>query len=213
MKYVVGRPFDVADVDKGTARTVQPGDELTGGEVRGIPFLEAWTNNGYLYKVVDAKDYDFLPPHIFTQVMLRHEAEAKIVGDSGIQTEYSVVAQHLVNGDETAKVAQLQRDRDEAFADHRRDRLNPFKEDKDDKAPSEEEQAPADPDQAQATSEGTPADAKVEEPQGGTSDYNPADHTVEEVKAYLAEHPEETEAVVLKEIDGKGRRMIVALAD
>lgn len=40
---------------------------------------------------------------------------------------------------------------------------------------------------------------------GGDAGYNPADHTVAEVVAYLDDHPEEASAVLAAEADGKAR--------
>jgi hypothetical protein len=39
--------------------------------------------------------------------------------------------------------------------------------------------------------------------------YDPADYTVEEVLAYVAEHPDEAADVVVLEADGKNRKGIV----
>jgi hypothetical protein len=41
------------------------------------------------------------------------------------------------------------------------------------------------------------------------SDYDPADHTVEEVKAYVEEHPDELEAVHEAEVEGKNRVTLI----
>ena len=41
------------------------------------------------------------------------------------------------------------------------------------------------------------------------TDYDPSEHTVEEVRTYLAEHPEETDAVLAAEADGKNRTTLV----
>ena len=37
-------------------------------------------------------------------------------------------------------------------------------------------------------------------------EFDPADHTVNEVQAYLAEHPEERERVLASEAEGRGRK-------
>lgn len=42
-----------------------------------------------------------------------------------------------------------------------------------------------------------------------TETYNPADHTVDEVNAYLAEHPDEVGAVLTAEENGEGRKGIL----
>lgn len=39
--------------------------------------------------------------------------------------------------------------------------------------------------------------------------YNPNDYTVDEVNAYLADHPDEREAVLAAETDGKARKGIL----
>lgn len=41
--------------------------------------------------------------------------------------------------------------------------------------------------------------------EGGEGDYDPADYTVPEVLEYLESHPDEREAVLAKERDGKDR--------
>ncbi len=46
-----------------------------------------------------------------------------------------------------------------------------------------------------------------------TLDFDPADHTVDEVKEYLAEHPEQTDAVLELEEEGKARTGVLSLAE
>jgi hypothetical protein len=45
----------------------------------------------------------------------------------------------------------------------------------------------------------------AEETQAESEAYDPSDHTVAEVQAYLAEHPDETDAVLDLERAGKAR--------
>lgn len=52
-----------------------------------------------------------------------------------------------------------------------------------------------------------------EEPEGEVAptglEFDPADYTVDEVRAYLAEHPEDRELVLAAERDGRGRKGIL----
>ena len=72
MEYIAGRPFAV---DGGY---VEPGDKLTRKQLESIPYLESFVSSGYIYPVYVKKDYDRLPPHLFTAVMQRREADAKM---------------------------------------------------------------------------------------------------------------------------------------
>jgi hypothetical protein len=44
-------------------------------------------------------------------------------------------------------------------------------------------------------------------------DYDPADHTVDEVKEYLEDHPEQKDAILELEEEGKGRVGLLSLAE
>lgn len=48
---------------------------------------------------------------------------------------------------------------------------------------------------------------------GSTLDYDPADHTVDEVKEYLKAHPEQTDAILELEEEGKARTGLLSIAD
>lgn len=53
----------------------------------------------------------------------------------------------------------------------------------------------------------------AEEFDPSTLDFDPADHTVDEVKDYLKEHPEQTDAVLELEEEGKARTSLLSLAE
>jgi hypothetical protein len=65
--------------------------------------------------------------------------------------------------------------------------------------------------------EGEPAEEPVEEEpaeedapeEGAPDEFDPGEHTVVEVLAYLAEHPEERERVLQAEAEGRGRKGIL----
>jgi hypothetical protein len=57
-----------------------------------------------------------------------------------------------------------------------------------------------------ATIEGDQADS-------ADPDFDPADHTVDEVKAYIEEHPEQTDAILELEEEGKARVSLLSLAE
>jgi len=44
-------------------------------------------------------------------------------------------------------------------------------------------------------------------------DYDPADHTVEDVKAYVTENPEQADAILELELNGKGRSGLLSFLD
>jgi hypothetical protein len=46
-----------------------------------------------------------------------------------------------------------------------------------------------------------------------TLDYDPADHTVDEVKAYVTENPEQADAILELELNGKGRSGLLSWLD
>lgn len=77
-EYIVGRPLIVGD------RQFWPAEDLPQEYVDEIPLIESWVSAGYIYRVVPDKGYDRLPPHIYTAVITRKEAEAKLEGDPGI---------------------------------------------------------------------------------------------------------------------------------
>lgn len=101
-KFIAGRPFAV---DGGL---VEPGDELTKAQVESIPYLESFIHAGYIYVVYTAKDYDRLPPHIFTAVMTRQEAELKVHQKDGVAVEEAIAAQERGDEDESRKLAAAQ---------------------------------------------------------------------------------------------------------
>lgn len=72
VKYIAGRVLKIGD------RFVQPGEEV---DPSIFPRIEAFVGSGRLYRVYEGKGYDRLPPWLFTAVMKRKEAEAKIEGD------------------------------------------------------------------------------------------------------------------------------------
>jgi len=78
LEYIVGRPLTVGDTD------FAPGDDLPQEYVEQIPLLESFVNAGYLYRVHPEQGYDRLPPHLYTTVVTRKEAEAIIEGDPGV---------------------------------------------------------------------------------------------------------------------------------
>lgn len=49
--------------------------------------------------------------------------------------------------------------------------------------------------------------------EGADADYDPGDHTVDEVKAYVAEHPEDLEGVLAAELNGKQRQSLLSFLD
>jgi hypothetical protein len=51
--------------------------------------------------------------------------------------------------------------------------------------------------------------APADEPLNVEGDYDPADHTVDEVLAYAAEHPDEVDAILEAELVGKNRSGIM----
>jgi hypothetical protein len=76
-----------------------------------------------------------------------------------------------------------------------------------------EPQTAPDPDEAD-----TPTDTPAEAPEPGdeptepievTEEFDPSDHTVAEVQAYLDEHPDETDAVLDRERAGKARTTLI----
>lgn len=75
---------------------------------------------------------------------------------------------------------------------------------------------------AGATSDGfTPVSAESfaaveaggEDEGSNVSDYDPADHTVEEVKAYIGEHPEQADAILELELNGKARSGLLSFIE
>ena len=56
------------------------------------------------------------------------------------------------------------------------------------------------------TQESTDESGAGEGAEGDPSEFNPDDHTVSEVKAYLAKHPEDEERVLAAEERGRGRK-------
>jgi hypothetical protein len=61
--------------------------------------------------------------------------------------------------------------------------------------------------EAEAEVEAESESASVEpETEQVESEYDPGEHTVAEVQAYLAEHPEQTDAVLAAEADGRARK-------
>lgn len=55
----------------------------------------------------------------------------------------------------------------------------------------------------------TAVEVPAADPAGGAVQYDPADHTVEQVQAFLAEHPEHADAVLESERQGKNRAGLV----
>ena len=101
-KFIAGRPFAV---DGGN---VEPGDELTKAQVESIPYLESFIHAGYIYVVYTAKDYDRLPPHIFTAVMTRREAEHMVHQKDSVAVEEAIKAQERGDEDPMRVLAALQ---------------------------------------------------------------------------------------------------------
>lgn len=108
-KYIVGRPFTSEYGEH------NPGEECP--EAPSFALLESFVNTGLLYRVYDEKDYEFLPPHVFSAVMTHKEALAAIEGDQS----------HLVNSTEHVETpemkqalaeAQVQRDVPDLIKDH-----------------------------------------------------------------------------------------------
>jgi len=54
-----------------------------------------------------------------------------------------------------------------------------------------------------------PEEEVVEETPDPNEEFDPFNHSVSEVKDYITEHPDEEEAILLKEIDGKSRKGLV----
>ena len=101
VKYIVGRPFTSEEGEHNTGEEVDP------GLAESWRYVEALVNSGYLYKVYD-EGYDRLPPHVYNSVMLKHEAEAKIEGDSSY-----IEAQNDWNKPKVLKDAEKQAEIDE----------------------------------------------------------------------------------------------------
>lgn len=55
----------------------------------------------------------------------------------------------------------------------------------------------------------TAPSAPASEPGAQTDVYQPADHTVDEVKDYVTDHPDERQAVLDAEVAGKNRVTLV----
>jgi len=199
IKYLAGRTFDVGE------DTVEPGDELTKAQVESIPWLESFISAGYIYAVTPDKGYDTLPPHVFNAVQTKAEAIAAIeAGKDGTTiTEVSAASQEAVNSDEQSKLAARQREADEEFARRRNRVAAPTKQEKEDAVNVDE---PAGENPEVVTGEPT-SPSNTEE----IDSFDPGDHTVDEVKAYIEEHPDRKDDVLAAEKDGKARKGILEL--
>ena len=78
--YIAGRPISAIGKD-GKGHDYAPGDEV---DVTNIPHVEAFVNSGHLFKVFKGRnsEYSNLPPHIFSAVMTRKEAEGRLAEDA-----------------------------------------------------------------------------------------------------------------------------------
>lgn len=165
-------------------RIVQPGEEV---DPSIFPRIESLVASGRLYRVYNGDDYSKLPSWLFKAVMTRQEAEAKIAGDPGVKTERHDVAATAASKSMNTKIA-------EAQAIIRRE------------GPSAWEKAQA----VRGDGIGPERDLTVgEDPEATPAEFDPGEHTVAEVEAYLAEHPEQTDAVLDKERAGKNRKGLV----
>lgn len=99
MEYIAGRPFAV------NGDYVEPGDRLTRPQLESIPYMESYVSAGYIYPVYTKKDYDRLPPHIFTTVMQRREMEAAMAQRTAMVPEDIAAAQEEGDKDESRILA------------------------------------------------------------------------------------------------------------
>jgi hypothetical protein len=99
MEYIAGRPFAV------NGDHVEPGDTMTKAQLDSIPYIESFINSGYIYAVYTDKDYDRLPPHIFTTVMLRREAEVAMTQKVAMETEDQRKQQEAGDADDSRALA------------------------------------------------------------------------------------------------------------
>jgi len=202
IKYLAGRTFDVGE------DTVEPGDELTAAQVKSIPWLEAFVSAGYIYAVTPDKGYDQLPPHVFNAVQTKAEAVAAIeAGKAGTTiTEVSTAGQAAVDDDEQTKLAAKQQENDEEFAAHRNSiaAAVPTKEEKEDAVNADDLPTGTDPEVVQGEPTPPPNTEEIDS-------FDPGDHTVDEVKAYVEEHPDRKDDVLAAEKDGKARKGVLEL--
>lgn len=105
MEYIAGRPFNV------NGGNVEPGDRMTKEQMDSIPYVESFISSGYIYPVYTDKDYDRLPPHIFTTVMQRREAEFAMKQRTAYETEEQRANQEAGDADlsreEAARQAEI----------------------------------------------------------------------------------------------------------
>jgi hypothetical protein len=99
MEYIAGRPFAV------NGDHVEPGDTMTKAQLDSIPYIESFINSGYIYAVYTDKDYDRLPPHIFTTVMKRREAEFAMEQRTAYVPEHIAAEQEIGDADESRALA------------------------------------------------------------------------------------------------------------
>lgn len=214
IKYLAGRQFDV------NGDVVEPGDELTVEQVESIPYLDSFISCGYIYPVTPKKGYDALPPHVYSAVSTRAEADVAIhFGENPVVLPSADEGNEAGKNDHIAELANRQVEQADARAlvlKQARLRDGEFK--GKGKAPALDpieaddiEDAPED-----ATEDAQPVDNSVEDapeeaPVPEDEVFDPSEHTLAEVLDYLKENPDDKDLIIEAEKTGKNRKGIVEL--
>lgn len=210
IQYIAGRAFKIG------ADNIGPGDTLTRKQLDSIPRLESWIGSRHIFRIVSEKDYDRLPQHIYAQVRTKAEAEAVIFKNTAsVHGENPEVAAALEAGknDHLTKKASAQMGvQDFIYESHRVGAKKAAANIAAQKAAQDGEgtdTGEADKSVAENDSEKQIGDILPKESSETPDTFDPSEHSVAEVKAYIEEHPEEAQAVLEAESDGKARKTLL----
>ncbi len=191
VQYIAGRPLKIS------GEKVEVGTRLSAKQIDAIPHLEALVSGRFIFQVISDKDIQRLPNYVRGAYHLKSKdqvnaALAKPSDYYGGNTAAQEAAENHKQVRQIQVAEKQMRVQDETY-----DRLNGVTLPEAPK-PAEEENALDDaPKDVEETSE-TPAE--------GDATFDPAEHSVAVVKEYLEAHPEEKDAVLAAEADGKARK-------
>lgn len=201
-QYIVGRPLQI------NGEQFDIGDKLKDKHIAAIPRVEAWISSRFIFRVITTSDRDQLPNFVIAKMHEKEEALAKIKAN-GTENVGPIDGQiDAEKADATSRVREVATNQME-IQDWIYDQAN-----RDvvvtDPDPVEDEQQPETDEAAEEVTESEePTEDIVTETVIPGDVFNPGEHSVAEVKDYLASNTEDAERVKEVEAAGKGRKGIL----